>query len=121
MDEGKEVWVKPFREEELGPVKGIKGKFKRFINPKKPGQRLVAGLGILAPGEDMGWHSHPEEEVFIAISGRGLVRWKVDGQLFEADLPPLCAFYKEGGIPHQMLNPGDEPFVGIFAKAALDD
>jgi quercetin dioxygenase-like cupin family protein len=108
MGEEKEVWVKPFREEELGPVKGIKGRFKRYVNPKKPGQRL-------------GWHSHPEEEVFIAISGKGLVRWKVDEQLFEAELPPRCAFYKEGGIPHQMLNPGDEPFVGIFAKASLDD
>lgn len=121
MDETKEVWVKQFREEELAPVPGIKGKFKRYANPSKPGQKLVAALGRLEPGEDMGWHSHPEEEIFFVISGNGLVRWKVGEEIHEAEIHPGCGFYKEGNVPHQMVNTSTEPLLGIAAKANVND
>lgn len=120
MDESKEVWVKQFREEELGRVPGIMGKFKRYANPSKAGQRLIAGMGCLAPGEDMGWHKHPEEEIFIVISGNGIVRWKIDDQVFESEVHPGYAFYKEGNVPHQMLNADIEPLIGVFAKVNVN-
>jgi quercetin dioxygenase-like cupin family protein len=121
ISEQKEAWVKQYRQDELKPVPGIKGKFKRYANPSKPGQRLISGLGRLEPGEDMGWHSHPEEEAFTVISGKGLVRWKINDQIFEAEISPGFSFYKEGGVPHQMVNTGDEPMVGVVAKVKVEN
>ena len=115
-----EVWVGKLKEDELGPVPGIKGSFERFINPSKPNQHLVCALGRLDPGEDMGWHSHPEEEAFIIISGRGLVRWKVNDQIHEAEVGYLDAFYKEGNVPHQMVNNYSEPLLGIAVKVEVN-
>jgi mannose-6-phosphate isomerase-like protein (cupin superfamily) len=69
----------------------------------------------------MGWHSHPEEEAFFVISGRGIVRWKVNDEIHEAEIGPNCAFYKVGGVPHQMVNTGSEPLVGVVAKVSVDE
>lgn len=121
MADEKEVWVKQYRPEECVPMAGIKGRFKRYSNPSKPGQRLISALGVLAPFEDMGWHSHPEEEAFTVVSGNGLVRWKIDDQVFEATISPGFTFYKEGNVPHQMLNTGAEPLVGVVAKVRVED
>ena len=57
MNDEKEAWVKQYRPEECVPMAGIHGRFKRYSNPSKPGQRLISALGVLAPFEDMGWHS----------------------------------------------------------------
>jgi quercetin dioxygenase-like cupin family protein len=121
MEEKKEVWVKQFREEDLARVPGIMGKFKRYANPSKPGQKLIAALGRLEPGEDMGWHSHPEEEIFFVISGSGLVRWEEENKIYEAEIHPGYGFYKEGNVPHQMVNTGSEPLLGLAAKASTDE
>ena len=120
MSDTMEVWVKKFQENDLEHVPGINGKFKRYANPSKPGQRLIAALGKLEPGEDMGWHSHPEEEIFFVLSGNGLARWKHGDRIYEARLYPGVGFYKEGNIPHQMINTGDEPLLGFAAKAKSD-
>jgi mannose-6-phosphate isomerase-like protein (cupin superfamily) len=115
------VWVKQYEEAELSPVPGIAGRWKRYIDGDDTGERLISGLGRLEPGEDMGWHSHPEEEVFFIVSGRGTVRWEVDNRVHEAEVEPGCAFYKVGDVPHQMLNTGTEPLVGIFAKVSVNE
>ena len=60
------VWVKEYKVEELASVPGIAGRFKRYADRSDTGQRLIHGLGRLEPGEDMGWHSHPEEEAFLS-------------------------------------------------------
>lgn len=115
------VWVKEYKEEELSPAPGIAGRFKRYVDGSQTGERLIHGLGRLEPGEDMGWHSHPEEEAFFVISGRGTVRWKVNDEVHEAEVGPNCAFYKVGGVPHQMVNTGSEPLVGVVAKVTVDE
>ena len=69
----------------------------------------------------MGWHSHPEEEVFVVISGVGIVRWEEDSLIKEAEVGPGYAFYKEGNVPHQMVNTGIEPLVGFVSKVGCDE
>jgi quercetin dioxygenase-like cupin family protein len=116
------VWAKKYKEEELAPVPHmIAGRWKRYLDSSQSGERLISGLGCLDPGEDMGWHSHPEEELFFVLSGRGTVRWEVNGQVHEAEVEPGCAFYKVGHVPHQMVNPGSEPFIGVFFKVKTDE
>jgi uncharacterized RmlC-like cupin family protein len=44
----------------------------------------------------------------------------LDDRIFEAEVFPGYAFYKEGNVAHQMLNPNDEPLVGVLAKVKLD-
>ncbi|MBU05784.1 MAG: hypothetical protein CL877_07525 [Dehalococcoidales bacterium] len=112
------VWVKEYKANDLLPVPGIKGRFKRYVDGRETGAHLIHGLGMLAPGEDMGWHDHPEEEVFFVISGCGVVRWKVDNEICEAMIGPYSAFYKVGGVPHQMVNTGSEPLIGVVAKVS---
>ena len=115
------VWVKQYKEEELSPVPGIAGRWKRYVDSRETNERLISGLGRLEPGEDMGWHSHPEEEVFFVLAGHGTVRWKVNDQVHEAEVEPGSAFYKVGNVPHQMVNTGTEPLLGIFAKVSADE
>jgi quercetin dioxygenase-like cupin family protein len=118
MAEAGQVWVRQYLIEELQPVQGISGRWMRYINGDETGLKLISGLGMLAPGEDMGWHSHPEEEMFYVLSGHGLVRWEQSGVIHEREVGPGFAFYKEGNIPHQMVNIGEDPFLGIFAKVS---
>ena len=114
------VWVKEYKDDELSPVAGIAGRFKRYVDSCDTGERLIHGLGRLEPGEDMGWHSHPEEEAFFVISGQGLVRWKENDEIHEAEVYPYCTFYKVGGVPHQMVNTGTEPLIGVVTKVSVD-
>jgi quercetin dioxygenase-like cupin family protein len=115
------VWVKEYKEEELSSIPGIAGRFKRYVDNRDTGERLIHALGRLEPGEDMGWHSHPEEEAFFVISGHGVVRWKVNDEVHEAEVGPFCTFYKVGGVPHQMVNTGSEPLIGVASKVSVDE
>ena len=110
------VWVKQIDRGALGPAKGLQGRWGRWVNPSQENRGLIFGMGELQPGEVAGWHEHPEPELFFVLEGQGQGRWQVDGQEHTADLLPGTAFYKIGGIPHQMINTGDQPFVGVFVK-----
>ena len=116
MSEREDVWVKSLGTDELGPVPGFKGVWKRYVNPGHESQKLIFAMGMLQPGEDAGWHAHPEEEVFYVLSGRGRALWRIGEEIYEAELAPGKAFFKRSGIPHQLENTGSEPLIGIACK-----
>ena len=64
----------------------------------------------------MGWHAHSEVEVFFVLKGTGVARWIDQNERKEAKLAPGVAFYKIGGIEHQMVNTGSETLRGVFFK-----
>ena len=111
-----QVWVRAWDESQLHPIDGIAGSWNRFVHPSPENGGLIAGLGRLEPGEAMGYHQHSDSEVFYVLRGRGEAHWRVADQEHTAELKPGVAFYKVGGIPHQMINTGDEPLVGFVAK-----
>jgi quercetin dioxygenase-like cupin family protein len=113
---GKRAWVRRWDPTELHPVSGIAGVWKRFIDASRENGGLIAGLGRLAPGEDMGYHAHSESEVFFILEGEGEARWKIGEKEYMAALKPGVAFYKLGGVQHSMVNTGATDLVGFVAK-----
>lgn len=110
------VWVKEFREDELGPIEFVpQGAWKRYVALETDGRGLIMGMGSLAPGEEIS-HAHIEEELFFTLKGHGEAFWEEDGKKFKAILKPGVAFYKTSNIFHLMRNTGTEPLVGIFVK-----
>ena len=112
------AWVKTVSPQDLGPLAGLQGKWGRYLKPSTDSRGMIFGLGQLEKGEVAGWHDHPEPELFFVLEGRGEARWNEGGQEHRADLLPGVAFYKNGGIPHQMVNLGDTPLRGVFFKVA---
>jgi quercetin dioxygenase-like cupin family protein len=111
-----QAWVRFWDRSELHPISGIAGTWNRFVDASPENGGLVAGLGRLAPGEAMGYHAHPESEVFYILEGEGKACWKIADEEYEAALTPGVAFYKVGGIPHTMINTGSKDLVGFVAK-----
>jgi quercetin dioxygenase-like cupin family protein len=77
---------------------------------------LIFIVGTIEPGMATGWHEHPEDEVFFVFKGRGVVRWRIGDVQHEAAVEPGAAFFKRGGIPHEMEALGDEPLTGVGIK-----
>ena len=112
------VWVRSLHEVTLSSQPGIKGSFGRLIQPSAENSGLVMGKGVLPPGCDMGWHAHPEPEVFLVLEGEGEASWDEGGQRHTANLEPGSAFFKVGGINHRMANTGSRDLIGVFVKIA---
>ncbi len=110
------VWARKLTPDTLQPVAGLQGRWKRFVAPKAANRGMIFGMGELQPGEVAGWHEHPEPEVFFVLDGHGEARWQERGSEHRAELHPGVAFFKIGGIPHQMVNRGDIPLRGVFFK-----
>lgn len=112
------AWVQNIEDVELQDVSWLAGQWRRIVDLSQAGQSgLILAVGRLEPGEVADWHEHPEDEVFLVFKGRGVVRWRIDGEEFEAPVEPGSAFFKLGGVPHQMVVVGDEPLIGIGCKA----
>jgi quercetin dioxygenase-like cupin family protein len=113
-----DVWVKHITQEGLSPIKGIRGRWRRWITPTGENRGMIVAVGRLEPGEAMGWHAHAEPEVFYVLEGNGQARWKEGAVEGNAELVPGVAFYKVGGVSHQMVNTGKTPLVGLAFKVA---
>jgi len=100
----------------MKPVAGIDGSWVRMVQPSAENRGLVMGVGELPPGVSMGWHAHPQPEVFFVVSGLGEAQWEEEGARRSAPLEPGAAFYKVGGIAHCMVNTGTETLIGVFVK-----
>mgnify|MGYP005844885131 CR=1 FL=1 len=111
-----DVWVRTLSQDELRPIPGLQGRWRRYVDATEANRGMIFGMGVLQPGEVAGWHEHEEPEVFFVLSGQGEARWRADGQDHRADLRPGVAFFKVGHIPHQMVNTGGEPLTGVFFK-----
>ncbi len=111
-----QAWARELKIEDLAPSSKFKGLWRRYVEPSGGSRGLIFAMGMLQPGEDAGWHAHPEEEVFFVVSGRGRALWREGDLLLEADLHPGMAFYKQGGVPHQLECIGSEPLVGVACK-----
>lgn len=77
---------------------------------------MIFGMGELQPGEVAGWHEHPEPELFYVLEGDVEVRWREQESERRAELKPGMAFFKVGGVPHQMVNSSNSPMRGLFFK-----
>jgi quercetin dioxygenase-like cupin family protein len=110
------VWVRSLHQVALSSQPGIKGSFGRLIQPSVENGGLVMGKGVLPPGCYMGWHAHPEPEVFLVLEGEGEASWEEGGQRRTAKLESGSAFFKIGGIEHRMANTGSRDLVGVFVK-----
>jgi quercetin dioxygenase-like cupin family protein len=115
-----EIWVKELDESVLHPIEGIQGEYHRFIQPTRENGGLIGALGRLLPGQETGYHKHPEPEVFFVLRGEGEARWRQGEVEHVAELFPGVAFYKTGGIPHQMVNTGGEPLLGFVTKISME-
>ena len=110
------VWVKAITPDILRPVAGLQGRWGRYVTPSLENSGMVFGLGELQPGEVAGWHEHPDPEIFFVLEGSGEALWRQDGLEHRAPLRPGTAFFKVGGIPHQMRNLGSSPLRGVYFK-----
>jgi len=110
------AWVKKFREDELDTVELVpQGLWKRYVSLESDGRGMIAGMGSLAPGEEVS-HAHAEEELFFVLKGRGEAIWQEGGREYREVLEPGVAFYKTSDIHHLMRNTGSEALVGIAFK-----
>lgn len=117
MAEDSAAWVKKIDSVELKDSPLLKGKWARMLDLSTPDTRgLIFIVGTIEPGMATGWHDHPEDEVFFVFKGRGVVRWRLGAVEHEAAVEPGSAFFKRGGISHEMEALGDEPIVGVGIK-----
>ena len=110
------VWVKAISPQDLEGRPGLGGRWRRFISPSKANAGLIVAMGEIQSGEAMGWHAHPEPEVFFVLEGHGEAQWREGNEENTAEMHPGTAFFKVGGIAHNMINRGSTPFRGLGIK-----
>lgn len=88
---------------------------KLLISGKNAGARhLSLGLNETAVGSRIPEHVHPEqEEAMFILSGRG--KFRILGA--EYDVGPGTALFAPPGVPHELVNTGDEPIRLVWCYA----
>ena len=82
--------------------------------------RVLEGLlffahAVLKPGKEIEAHLDPYEEVYYLLSGRGVMTVGDERQEVTAG----DAIWLPRGVPHSMINNGDEDCVILVAAAAI--
>ncbi len=79
-------------------------------------QGIWAGVTVVAPHVASGKHHHGElETVIYVVSGHGRIRWG-DHLEFEEDVAPGDFIYVPPFVPHQEINPADEPSQWVIVR-----
>ncbi|MDI6825554.1 MAG: cupin domain-containing protein [Bacillota bacterium] len=88
---------------------------KLLISEKSVGARnLSLGMNETAVGSRIPEHAHPEqEEAMFIISGRGMFR--ISGKEYEVG--PGTALFAPPGVPHELVNTGEEPLRLVWCYA----
>jgi mannose-6-phosphate isomerase-like protein (cupin superfamily) len=76
-------------------------------------ESFCQGYVVIPPGAGVPEHSHPQEEVYLILSGAG--EMTVDGETRPVD--GVCAIYVPSGLPHKLVNSGEEEMVMVFTYA----
>lgn len=98
-----------------------------FINPKRApkfyqmegietivltglhGEKMMMVLNIISPGRSIPLHSHPNEQIGMVYSGKGILM--IGG---EERMVKRGDFYRvPPNVPHEGKAVGDEPFVAL--------
>jgi len=91
---------------------------RRILTSKLTGSdKLMLGICTIMPGEEHGWHTHPdnEEEVNYIIEGRGLIVWKDrNNNERRKEVTTGDVIFTPGRIPNKQLNIGNEPFRFLY-------
>jgi len=74
--------------------------------------------GDIPPGTSVPWHSHPEPESFLVVSGRGEVLVERDGRLGWIAVWPGDYVNVPGGTKHAHRNTSSEPLVELATTTA---
>ena len=79
-------------------------------------QGIWAGVTVVAPHVASGKHHHGELETIIyVVSGHGQIRWG-DRLEFSEDVEPGDFIYVPPFVPHQEINPSDEPSQWVIVR-----
>lgn len=76
-------------------------------------RHFVQGYVAIHPGGCVPAHAHPQEEVYLILSGRGAMRVGDDARAVQG----VTAVYIPPGVEHELRNTGDEELVMVFTYA----
>ena len=77
---------------------------------------IWAGVTVVQPHVASGKHHHGElETVIYVVSGQGRIRWG-DNLEFQEDVEPGDFIYVPPFVPHQEVNPSDEPSQWVIVR-----
>jgi len=77
---------------------------------------IWAGVTVVQPHVASGKHHHGElETVIYVVSGHGRIRWG-DNLEFQEDVEPGDFIYVPPFVPHQEVNPADEPSQWVIVR-----
>ncbi len=68
---------------------------------------------VLAPGKEIEAHVDPYEEIYFVLEGKGRIRVGQESR----EVGPMDATYLPAGVPHALLNTGEEDLVILVVAA----
>ncbi|MGQ9629460.1 MAG: cupin domain-containing protein [bacterium] len=109
LSEVEGYWTPPPNRRFLGAI----------LSPKLQSiKRVAVGMVAIPPGAEGGLHSHDGvDEVWYIVSGSGRVQ--VGDEM--AEIGPETVIYGPPGLPHQLINTGNEVLKAIWVISPPGD